>query len=377
MLRGIVMMLMVLDHTRDFFGNPRFDPTDLTRTNAPLFFTRWATHFCAPVFMFLAGTSAYLWMAAGNRTKRELSTFLASRGLWLVLLEVVVVREAWWPAIVPHFVPLQVIWALGASMIVLAALVRLPVWAVVTVGLGMILGHDLLDGIHASALGSLRPLWLLLHEAGPISLGASLVFYVAYPLVPWIGVMATGYALGPLVMQERETRRKQLIAIGGAVLLTFVVLRAVNLYGDPHPWTVEPTLGKTVLSFLNCAKYPPSLAYLAMTLGPALLVLGALDRPLGPVLQRVAVIGRVPLFFYVMHLYLLRVSAIAVDTAVHGAPIPELLHRGVFSLPVTYGYGLPIVYGVWAAAILLLYPASVWFAGLKARKRGTWWVGYV
>jgi len=161
------------------------------------------------------------------------------------------------------------------------------------------------------------------------------------------------------------------------VLLTFVVLRAVNLYGDPHPWTVEPTLGKTVLSFLNCAKYPPSLAYLAMTLGPALLVLGALDRPLGPVLQRVAVIGRVPLFFYVMHLYLLRVSAIAVDTAVHGAPIPELLHRGVFSLPVTYGYGLPIVYGVWAAAILLLYPASVWFAGLKARKRGTWWVSYV
>jgi uncharacterized membrane protein len=394
-LRGVVMVLMALDHVRDFFGTRGFDPTDLTRTTVALFLTRWVTHFCAPVFMLLAGTSAFLWsvsardgmsaasprrgphLAESPRAAADVSRFLATRGLWLVLLEVLFVRVAWWPAIVPRFIPLQVIWALGASMVVLALLVRLPLRGVAAVGIAMVIGHDLLDGVHATTLGSFGTAWLLLHESGPIPVGSSLVVYVAYPLVPWIGVMACGYALGPILLQEPATRRRQLATLGGAIVLAFVAVRGINLYGDRHPWTPQPTVVRTVLSFLNCSKYPPSLEYLLMTLGPALLALAALDRPPGPVLRRIAVFGKVPLFYYLCHLYLLRGGAIALDAALHGSPRPELVHNGVFALPQDYGYPLPIVYLVWLIAVVALYPACVWFANVKASHRGDWWVSYV
>jgi len=377
LLRGIVMVLMALDHVRDFFGTRGFDPTDLSKTTAPMFLTRWVTHFCASVFMLLAGTAAHLWRSGGGRSAADLSRFLATRGLWLVFLEVAFVRIAWWPAVVPRFIPLQVIWALGASMIALALLVHLPQRVVGAVGAAMILGHDLLDSVHADTLGALRPAWLLLHEAGPIPVGGSVVVYVAYPLVPWIGVMACGYALGPVVEQERATRRRQLATLGGALLVLFAVVRGIDAYGDPRPWAHQATFLRTVLSFLNCSKYPPSLDYLAMTLGPALLALAALDRPLGPLSKPIAVFGKVPLFYYLCHLYLLRIGAIALDAALHGSPRPELLHNGVFSLPRDYGYPLPIVYALWALAVVTLYPACVWFAALKARHRGALWVSYV
>jgi uncharacterized membrane protein len=376
-LRGVVMVVMALDHARDFFGAPRFDPTELSRTTVALFLTRWVTHYCAPVFVLLAGSSAFLWRAARGHSAGELSRFLVTRGAWLVLLEVVFVRVAWWPALFPRFVPLQVIWALGASMMVLALLVRLPTRVVGILGLFMIGLHDALDGVHADALGSFRPEWLLLHEPGPIHAGSSVVLYVAYPLVPWIGVMACGYALGPTLLSEPDVRKRRLRALGGLVTLLFFAVRAVNVYGDPRPWMTERSVVFTALSFLNCSKYPPSLAYLAMTLGPALLALAAFDRAPGPVLRRVAVFGKVPLFYYLCHLYLLRGGAILLDTILHGSPRPELLHKGVFALPADYGYPLPIVYAIWLFAVVALYPACVWFAALKARHRGAWWVSYV
>jgi uncharacterized membrane protein len=386
-LRGGVMVLMALDHVRDFFGTRGFDPTDLSRTNVPLFLTRWVTHFCAPVFMLLAGTSSYLWSVSGRedapRGPADLSRFLATRGLWLVLLEVLFVRLAWWPAIVPRFVPLQVIWALGASMIALALIVRLPIRVVAALGVAMVVGHDLLDHLEAATTGPLRAAWLILHQPGPIPVGSELVVYVAYPLVPWIGVMACGYALGPVLMREPKVRQRQLAALGAASLVAFFAVRGANVYGDPRPWLWQPTLARTALSFLNCSKYPPSLAYLTMTLGPALLALAALDRldrldrPRRPLMRRVAVFGKVPLFYYLCHLYLLRGGAILLDTALHGSPRPELLHNGVFALPQDYGYPLPIVYGIWVGAVVALYPASAWFARVKASHRGAWWVSYV
>ena len=361
-LRGAVMILMALDHTRMFLGTS----VDLHTAPPALYFTRWVTHFCAPVFVLLAGTAAYL---HGRRlaSTRALAAFLAKRGLWLVLLEVTVVRMAWALYIWPDVFILQVIWAIGASMVVLAALVWLPRAAIVAFAVVLVVGHNLLDVVQADELGRLRWLWLLLHQEGRLEPFPGARWFVVYPLIPWVAVMAAGYAIGPWALLPREERRQTFRRAGWALVASFVVLRATNLYGDPHPWTAEGGPVRAVLSFLDCEKYPPSLLFLAMTLGPALCVLAWMDRPLGPWAARVAIYGRVPLFYYVLHLFVLHAVAIALAWPALGlaaVTYPFVSH--------SLAYPLPAVYACWVAVVLTLYPACRWFAELKRRSRAAW-----
>jgi uncharacterized membrane protein len=374
LLRGLVIVIMALDHARDFFTPLQIDPTvstDLSQAAASLFFTRWITHFCAPVFVFLAGTSAFLYQARG-RSRAEVSRFLLTRGIWLVVLELTVVRWAWTFNFnyTTEMLFVQVIWVIGVSMIALAGLIYLPVRAVAAVGIAMILGHNLLDGITPQSLGGWGPLWTILHVQSAIPLGGGQIFVVVYPLIPWIGVMAAGYAFGTLLLRPEQERRRRLLLLGVGLTLAFLVVRAVNLYGDPTPWVARETAGRTVLSFLNTTKYPPSLQFLLMTLGPAIAVLPLFERLTGPGARALIVFGRVPLFFYVLHLYLIHALALTVGTLAGFDP-RSFLHIWLKN-PDGWGFGLPVVYLVWAAVVLALYPACRWFAEVKARRRDVW-----
>ena len=253
LLRGLVMVVMALDHTRDFFSAGGFNPRDVG--DPALFLTRWVTHFCAPVFVFLAGTSAFLY-GARDRTVREVSRFLFTRGLLLVLLEGTVVRFAWTFSLLPEFLVLQVIWAIGVSMIVLAGLIHLPRWAIGALGIGLMAGHNLLDGIQAAQLGPLGGLWHVLHQPALMHPTPEVAVFALYPLITWIGVMSAGYALGPVMLLEPARRRRRLVGLGAAVTLGFILLRATNVYLDPAPWTPHDSIGATVLSFVNTEKIP-------------------------------------------------------------------------------------------------------------------------
>ncbi len=376
LLRGAVMIIMALDHTRDFVSHDAmfFDPLDLTKTTGWLFLTRWITHFCAPVFVFLAGTGAFLSLGRG-KSKRDLSWFLVTRGAWLVFLEMTVVNSSWFFGFDPHFFFLQVIWAIGWSMIGLAALIHLPLWGVGAFGLLMIGGHNLLDSINPAAWGNWSGLWKVLHVQAAVVPVPGFVLFVAYPLVPWLGVIAAGFAFGGLLKMERPTRRRVLLWLGLGITTGFILLRATNLYGDAAPWSVQPSIFFTVLSFLNCTKYPPSLLYLMMTLGPSLVFLSFFDRDLGAWTKPVVVFGRVPLFFYLLHLPLIHGIAILLTYLRYGKVGP-ILHGPVGSVadgfPPDFGYGLIGVYVIWGVVILLLYPLCRWFADLKQRRSDGW-----
>lgn len=373
-LRGIVMVLMALDHVRDFFSHARFDPLDLSRTTTALFFTRWITHFCAPVFVFLAGASAFLALA-GGKPRGELARFLLVRGLWLILLELTVVHLGWFFTLDHSFGLLQVIWALGWAMIALAALVFLPPRVVLLIGLALIAGHNLLDGIRPAEWGEWDWLWMLLHEQGLVQPAPNVTFLVVYPLLPWVGVMAAGFGFGELLRYPPPRRTRWLLALGTGMLALFLVLRGTNLYGDPFPWQRQASGWLTLLSFLNCTKYPPSLLYLLMTLGPALLLLPLLERGHGPLLRPLVIFGRVPLFYYLVHLPLIHALAVLVAQVRYGRA-GWLFSTGVFGggngRPPDDGFALPGVYLAWAVVILLLFPLCAWFAAVKARHRGGW-----
>jgi uncharacterized membrane protein len=371
-LRGLVMIVMALDHTRDFFANGGFNPRDVAEP--ALFLTRWVTHFCAPTFIFLAGISAYLYGVQG-RTASGISRFLLTRGIWLVAIEFTAVRLGWSFDLHFNYFVAQVIFAIGVSMVALAAFVHLPRRAIAAIGLAMILGHNALDGIKAEQLGAAAPLWNFLHQPGRFDVVPGIRFFVLYPLIPWIGVMAAGYALAPVFMQERATRVRQLLLLGAAVTAGFVVLRASNLYGDPVPWTVQGTPLATVLSFINCEKYPPSLLYLGMTLGPALMLVAAFEWIRGPVAGWIATFGRVPFFYYVVHIFFLHALAIAFAWATIG-DVGWLFGPLAGHKPTIYGLGLPGIYAVWLAVVIALYPLCRWFAGIK-RRRTEWWWSYL
>lgn len=356
------MILMALDHARIYFSNADFSPTNLEQTNAAWFLTRWITHFCAPTFILLAGTSAFLYGERGH-TKRQLAVFLFTRGLWLILLELTVIRFAWTFDLGFQRSMGTVIWAIGWSMIFLAPLIFLPPRAVLAIGVVMIAGHNLLDSIRAESLGSFAWLWKVLHERGRISLGDGYTFSVVYPLIPWIGVMAAGFGMGPLFRLEPATRKKWLVAVGISLTLAFIALRASNLYGDPRPWAHQERPWFTLFSFLNCSKYPPSLLYLLMTLGPVLLVLGLLENSRIHPPKQIIVFGRVPFFFYILHFFLLHGLAVltrSVDTLIS----PDAESPGRF--------GLPGVYLIWLIAVLALYPLCTRFAALKQRSQSRW-----
>jgi uncharacterized membrane protein len=359
LLRGLVVALMALDHTRDFFGTGGFNPRDVTEP--ALFLTRWVTHFCAPTFVLLAGLSAFLY--GRGRSIAETSRFLLTRGLWLMLIDLTLIKFGWRFEFDFLRLGMGVVFVIGASMVALAALVRLPRWAIAAVALIMIAGHNVLDGISAESMGPKAWLWHILHERGEAALGGGVEAYVLYPLIPWIGVMAAGYALGPVMQREAQARQRLLYAMGAAITLGFVLLRASDLYGDPASWTVEENWLATLLSFVNCEKYPPSLLFLMMTLGPALMLLAAFDQARGRFAQVLAMFGQVPFFFYLVHIYLIHALAIVTGFAL----------TGVFAVAPRLGFSLPEIYLVWLALLALLYPICRWFAGRKARGTAWWW----
>ncbi len=304
MLRGLAIVLMSLDHVREFLSAAQITPTDVAQTTPALFFIRWVTHFCAPVFVFLAGTGAYLYRTRGN-SSGQLARFLLSRGLWLVILELTVIRLAWFFNVnYAHSVG-QVIWTIGWSMVVMSGLVFLPVAAIATFGLLLIAFHNLFDPVVADSFGSWAWAWRFLHDSGGVTPLPGVPVHVAYPLIPWVGVMAVGYAYGAMLQLPRDQRRVQTLSLGLMLTLTFVALRATNVYGDPAHWAWQPEPVRTLLSFLNLQKYPPSLLFLLMTLGPALVLLAVADRPPGPLGKFLITFGRVPLFYYVLHLFVI------------------------------------------------------------------------
>jgi uncharacterized membrane protein len=360
LLRGLVMVIMVLDHVRAYFSAAHFDPTDLTRTTPLLFATRWITHYCAPIFVFLAGASA--WIAGTRRSRGELGRFLLSRGVWLVFLELTVISFAWYLTTAWTLGAVaQVIWAIGWSMIALAGLIYLPRGAVAAIALAMVLGHNLLDGVTPERFGALAPLWRVLHVSGPLGIAPILGLY---PLVPWVGVMALGFLAGPVVFSSNPKDARRLLWAGAVLVAGFVVLRWVDVYGDPHPRVLHGETDLVVMSFLNLTKYPPSLLYLLMTLGPGLFALAWLRRARGPLAEALITFGRVPFLFYLAHLFL--VHALAVGAGVLQGFPPSAIRTVFKLLPADYGYGLPVVYLVWLAAVAALYPVCCRYAALRA-----------
>jgi uncharacterized membrane protein len=384
LVRGAVMVIMVLDHTRDYLHNVafKFDPTDLTQTTTLLFLTRWVTHFCAPTFVVLAGVSAYLQRARGA-TAAELSRFLLTRGLWLVVLEFTVVRIGTWFNLDYGFLGvMQVIWALGVSMVVLAGLVHLPIAAIASFGVAMIALHNLFDGIHVQSWqgpgspvpGAAARLWMILHQGNeffPLFTSSGPVVFLIYPLVPWIGVMAAGYAFGRVYDLDAAQRRRALALTGAALVVAFIVLRALNIYGDPAPWRVQSSALFTLLSFVNTTKYPPSLLFLLMTLGPMMLALAWLDsrRVAGGAGRALVMFGRVPLFFYLLQWPLAHSAAIAVsllagkDVGYYFISPPAFFTEA----PPDAGFELRVVYACWALVVVVLYFLCRWYADVKRR----------
>jgi uncharacterized membrane protein len=373
-VRGVIMIIMALDHTRDFFGVPGQNPTDLTSASAALFLTRWITYFCAPVFFLLTGTGAFL--SLQRRSTSDLSRFLLTRGLWLIFLELVLVRCFVYQFNVDYRTTmLLVLWALGWAMVTLSALVRRPAWAVTVFGVVMIAGHNLFDGMRSAS-----PLWAILHTPGVVLATAEHVVFAAYPLVPWVGVTAVGYGLGQVYRWDRVRRQAWLLRFGLALSLAFVLIRGVNFYGDPVPWMGQPAAVRSLLSFLNTTKYPPSLSFLLITLGPALIFLWSVDRTTPWLLRPALVIGKVPLFYYVLHFVLIHVAAVVTCYVRYGSAhwmfeSPDLAHYP-FTAPPGWGYSLPVIYLTWALVVFATYPLCRWFAALKQRRHDAW-LGYL
>jgi uncharacterized membrane protein len=364
-VRGVIMIIMALDHTRDFFGAAG-SPTNLATASIALFFTRWITNICAPVFFLLTGTGAYL--SLRKRTKPELSRFLFTRGLWLIFLDLVLFRcLAVQFNFDYHITIITVLWTLGWAMIVLSALVHLPASVVTAFGFVMIATHNLLDSIRST-----NPLWSILHSPNIILATPGHTVLLAYPLIPWVGVTALGYGLGQIYAWEPARRQAFLLRLGIAVTIAFIALRAINIYGDPSHWATQRTPAYTVLSFLNTTKYPPSLLFLLMTLGPALILLWAVDTHTPRLLRPALIIGKVPMFYYLLHFALIHVLAVIICYARYGHihwmfESPDLAHYPV-TAPPGWGLPLPLVYLIWAFIVLAMYPLCRWYAAVKQRS---------
>jgi uncharacterized membrane protein len=380
LVRGIIMVIMALDHVHDYFGNFAINPVNLTETTTALFFTRWITHLCAPTFFLLTGVSAYL--TRGRMTKGELSRFLVTRGLWLIFVELVVMRFAMQFNFDYHVTIITVLWGLGWAMIVLAGLVWLPLWAIGLFGVVLVAGHNALDGIDPASFGALKPLWIVLHQPGILFTNGTNTVLVSYVLIPWVGVTALGYVLGAAYRWDAGRRRTLLLALGVALVAGFVALRYTNVYGDSLHWRVHTTQTPvwTVMSFLDTTKYPPSLLFLMMTLGPTLLLLRAFDGGVPAILRPAHIIGRVPFFFFVLHFYLIHLLATSVSWFRYGEvsetfQSPDVAHFP-FSAPPGWDVGLPWIYVIWVCVVVSLYPLCRWFAGYRQRHH-QWWLSYL
>jgi uncharacterized membrane protein len=383
-LRGLIMIIMALDHVRDFFHwhAASFSPTDLARTTPVLFFTRWITHFCLPVFVFAAGMGAFLWYQR-SRTKVELSRFLFTRGLWFILLEFTVMQFAYnfnfhWR----YLFLLLILWIFGICMIAMAALIHLPLRWLALLSIAVIFFHNLLDGIRPQQFGSYAWAWNLLHQPGVLIISGKPVL-VTYTLLPWIGVMAAGFCLAQIFLLAPPARQRIMVRLGAALTVAFVILRFMNHYGDPAPWSHQKSAVFTLLSFLNCTKYPGSLDFLLMTLGPSLLALAWFDRRTFTASNPLIVFGRVPMFYFVLHFYLIHALAVLAAYLRYGRSATQFIFNPLPSMggpqklfPPNFGYSLWIVYALWALTLILLYPLCRWFAQVKAKRRD-WWLSYL
>jgi uncharacterized membrane protein len=380
-VRGIVMIIMALDHVRDYFHRDAFlySPTDLTQTSVLLFFTRFVTHFCAPVFVLLAGTSAYLYGLRNG--DRALSWFLFTRGLWLVLIEIAVISPLRTFNPLLPLLNLQVIWAIGVSMIALAAFVRLPRWSILMLAIVLIAGHNALDAITVAGDGVVPFLWSLAHVPGHFTFGF-LSINVIYPLAPWIGIIALGYCLGELYAPDYDasTRRYLLLVTGLCALGSFALLRGLNLYGDAAPWSVQAEPLFSALSVLNVTKYPPSLLYILLTLGPACVLLACIEKVRNGWTSTLAMVGRVPMFYYIAHILLIHLLAIPA-VMIAGHPWTDMILDGRVNASAAlhgYGFNLFVVYGVWMALVAMLYAPCRWFDRYKREHQARqWWLSYL
>lgn len=383
-LRGIVMVIMALDHVRDFtyYGTFYNDPTNLATTSPALFFTRWITHFCAPVFVFLAGTSAFLYGVRQESTK-ALSRFLLTRGLWLIFIEMTVVNLGITFDITHSLFIFQVIWAIGLSMVCLSGLVYLSKKTLLIIGLLLVAGHNLLDGIAMEGNGLTAILWYFLHRSNFLLIGPDTAVFIVYPVLPWIGVMVLGYLFGHLYDPGFETSRRKafLWKAGLAAIGLFVLLRTFNIYGEPIHWAPQKDFTYSVLSFLNASKYPPSLLYLLMTIGPAILFLYWSETRFKKTEHFFAIIGRVPFFYYIIHFYVIHLVSLPgvwyagapwtfnqLSVQNMTRPSPELLQ---------YGYPLAVTYGAWLVVIAIMYPMCRWYDRYKRNNRDKWWLSYL
>jgi len=362
MLRGLVIVLMAFDHTRDFFGRSGLNPRDV---HEPLLFmARWVTHICAPTFIFLAGVSIYLWQQ--KHTKKATSRYILIRGLWLILLEFTLVRLGWTFNINPEFMIAQVIWVLGVSMVFMSIAIYLPLRLVALLSVVLIIGHNAFDTISVEKLGAYQWLWAVLHKQFILTPWNNVHLFVTYPLIPWLAVMSLGYCLGGYFLHPKSSRIRYYLIFGITSLALFTALRFSNYYGDPKPWIDQGTAVTKILSFINCEKYPPSLLYLLMTMGLASLLLVFMENAQGKLSRLLLVFGRVPLFFYIIHLPVIHLSAVTV-AAVRGENLAWLFKEPFFSKPVDYGYNLGIVYLVWVFVIACLYPACLKYRQLKQK----------
>ncbi|BAO74547.1 DUF1624 domain-containing protein [Winogradskyella sp. PG-2] len=382
-LRGLVMIIMALDHVRDYTntGYMFVDPTNLETTTPMLFFTRWITHFCAPVFVFLAGTSAFLY-GSKKSSKNGLAKFLFTRGLWLVFIELTVVNFAWTFDITLSVHIFQVIWAIGICMMLLAALIYLPKKILFTLGFLILLGHNFLDGITQQGTEPLSLLWYYVHQFNfqVINEGQGMLA-IAYPFLPWLGIIILGYCFGHFYQKEFDAtiRKTWLLRIGIGAILLFFILRFANIYGDSKAWSSQDNLTYTLLSFFNVTKYPPSLIYTLMTIGPALLFLYAIETVKNKVTNWLLVFGRVPFFYYILHLYLIHLIGL-IGLVILGENLQELImtvNRFKSGYLFNIGFDLWVTYLVWILVIIILYPICKKYMKYKANNKYKWWLSYL
>ena len=379
LLRGAVMIIMALDHTRDFFHYDAQvnNPLNLDTTTPVLFFTRWITHFCAPVFVFLSGTSAYLQSA--RKSKRELSIFLITRGLWLILMEITIVNFVLTFNIYFYTFALETIWAIGISMVILGLVIWLPFEVILITGLLIVLGHNALDFYERKQTGQFRFAYNLVHRVGFHPLGGKYNLLVLYPFLSWSGLMMLGYCLGKVLRIENAVYRKKFLVITGlSTIALFIVLRFINVYGDPFQWSKQSTGFRTFLSFINSSKYPPSLFFMAMTIGPALLLLAWWDNIQNAFTRIVSVYGRVPFFYFVVHFFILH-TIVMIFYFLKGHTFAETMTDPGIAKFVTRGEGFPltIVYVIWLTVVILLYPVCKWYDRYKMEHKEKKWLSYI
>ncbi len=379
LLRGLVMIIMALDHTRDFFHVTAMtdDPLNMNTTTPALFFTRWITHFCAPIFVFLAGTSGYF--QSLRKSKKELCGFLIKRGLWLIVIEVVIINFSFSFDPDYSFIGLQTIWSIGISMIILGLMIWLPLPVIGIVGFLIVLGHNSLDFYEEGHKGGYSIAYNFLHHQGGFSIAKDHFVFVMYPFLSWAGLMMLGFCFGKLfTLYEGAKRRKVLTILGIGIILFFIALRAINIYGNPEEWHLQKNGLFTFLSFIDTHKYPPSLLYMCMTIGPAILFIAWFGNIKNGLTKFITVYGRVPFFYYVLHFFLIHLLAMIFFLAKGNSfskgvydnlDLPNFVIRG-------QGVSLGIVYLIWIFVVVSLYPLCKWFSNYKKTHK-QWWLSYL